>query len=91
VVIAWAIGRAEAEWPLIKTELASLANETQRHYESTFSPLLETVSTGAGNDRRGDDHLTGIERIYEDISAGMDIIESVPQRLLWLSWQKRSL
>ncbi|MDU7684479.1 MAG: ADP-ribosylglycohydrolase family protein, partial [Klebsiella grimontii] len=81
VVIAWAISRAieGAEWPLIKTELASLANETQRHYESTFSPLLgnrihlalETISGET-------DHLTGIERIYEDIGAGMDIIESVP-------------
>ncbi|WP_185933162.1 ADP-ribosylglycohydrolase family protein, partial [Enterococcus faecalis] len=78
VVIAWAISRAieGAEWPLIKTELASLANETQRHYESTFSPLLgnrihlalETISGET-------DHLTGIERIYEDIGAGMDIIE----------------
>lgn len=81
VVIAWAIGRAieGAEWPLIKTELASLANETQRHYESTFSPLMgNRIHLALETIARETDHLTGIERIYEDIGAGMDIIESVP-------------
>lgn len=81
VVIAWAISRAieGAGWPLIKTELASLANETQRQHESTFSPLLgNRLHLALEMMSRETDHLTGIERIYEDIGAGMDIIESVP-------------
>lgn len=64
---------------LIKTELASLANETQRQYESTFSPLLgNRINLALTTIASETDHLTGIERIYEDIGAGMDIIESVP-------------
>ena len=81
VVIAWAISRAieGAGWLLIKTELASLANETQRQYESTFSPLLgNRINLALTTIASETDHLTGIERIYEDIGAGMDIIESVP-------------
>lgn len=81
VVIAWAIGRAVdgAGWSLIKTELATLANETQRHYESTFSPLLgNRIQLALDMVLRETDHLTGIERIYTDIGAGMDVIESVP-------------
>lgn len=81
VVIAWAISRAVegVEWSLIKTELGSIANETQRQYESTFSPLLgNRIHLALDKVSRETDHLTGIERIYEDIGAGMDIIESVP-------------
>ncbi|HEY4468140.1 MAG TPA: ADP-ribosylglycohydrolase family protein [Klebsiella sp.] len=81
VVIAWAISRAieGIEWSLIKTELATLANKTQHHYESTFSPLLgNRIHLALNKVSRETDHLTGIERIYEDIGTGMDIIESVP-------------
>ncbi|MEN0615715.1 ADP-ribosylglycohydrolase family protein [Klebsiella indica] len=81
VVIAWAISRAieSADWSLIKTELVSLANETQRHYESTFSPLLGNRIQLALEKMSGEtDHLKGIDRIYTDIGAGMDVIESVP-------------
>lgn len=91
VVVAWAISRAVegAEWPIIKTELASLANETQRRFESTFSPLLgNRIQLALDIISRETDHLTGIERIYEDIGAGMDIIESVPAAIALVELSK---
>jgi len=84
VVIAWSISRAieGASWATIKQEIVPLANETQRTYESTFSPLLGKRIEFALQTVSGQrDHLTGIERVYDIIGAGMDIIESVPAAL----------
>ncbi|EKC2244528.1 ADP-ribosylglycohydrolase family protein [Salmonella enterica] len=80
-VIAWCISRAidGISWSDIKKEIVPLGNETQRRYESTFSPLLGDRIDFALNTVTGQtDHLTGIDSIYEKVGAGMDIIESIP-------------
>lgn len=53
------------------------------HFLGTVSTALETISGET-------DHLTGIERIYEDIGAGMDIIEFVPAAIALVELAKRS-
>ncbi|PSW18071.1 ADP-ribosylglycohydrolase family protein [Photobacterium sanctipauli] len=84
VVISWAISRAleGASWQQIKGEVIPLANDTQRQHESTFSPLLghrinfalAVVQASAS----AQDAKTALNDLYEQVGAGMDIIESVP-------------
>ncbi|MGF1725696.1 ADP-ribosylglycohydrolase family protein [Photobacterium nomapromontoriensis] len=80
-VIAWAISRAieGSDWEQIKMEIVPLANDIQRQYESTFSPLLGSriryalyVAESQHNDKQA------LSDLYDMIGSGMDIIESIP-------------
>ncbi len=80
-VVAWSIGRAVggSGWQDIKSELADLANETQRKYESTFSPLLgHRITLALSVAARSTDLQSALVDIYDYVGTGMNVIESVP-------------
>ena len=80
VSIAWAISRIIdfANWTDVKSEVVILADEVQRKYESTFSPLLGKRIAYALSGVAGKDEEEGLRFIYEELGAGMDCIESIP-------------
>ena len=88
--IAWCISRAidGLHWDDIKVELGSVANITQQKYQSTFSPLLGYRINYALDlivELKKQQHEISQEYkqqvvniVYEQVGAGMDIIESIP-------------
>ncbi|MGF1680134.1 ADP-ribosylglycohydrolase family protein [Photobacterium minamisatsumaniensis] len=80
-VISWAISRAieGGSWQQIKDEIIPLANDTQRLYESTFSPLLgRRIRYALYVVESQHDRQTALTDLYEMVGSGMDILESVP-------------
>ncbi|MGR5063183.1 ADP-ribosylglycohydrolase family protein [Photobacterium sp. DNB22_13_2] len=83
-VVGWAISRAieGTPWHIIKEEIVTLANETQRHNESTFSPLLgKRIQYALYVVESQHDPKQALNDLYEMIGSGMDIIESIPSAI----------
>ncbi|MBC7003805.1 ADP-ribosylglycohydrolase family protein [Photobacterium sp. BZF1] len=83
-VVGWAISRAieGAPWHLIKDEIISLANDTQRQYESTFSPLLgKRIKYALYVVESQHEPKQALNDLYEMVGSGMDIIESIPSAI----------
>lgn len=83
-VVGWAISRAieGTPWHLIKDEIINLANDTQRQYESTFSPLLgRRIKYALYVVESQHEPKQALNDLYEMVGAGMDIIESIPSAI----------
>ena len=80
-VIAWAISQAIAEksWSEIRAALPAVAQAAQEKHITTYSPALSArlqLALEAVQNAPDDD--TALERIYQLIGTGTEIIQSVP-------------